>query len=506
MTENETNEAMDEGASTADAEAHDHDHDDDHDHDHDHEHDHGPSGFEFVEDPEFKIDYKGDCAYEVGVVIPVANEAKQADEIFQELSEEAEIRGFRRGRAPRKLIERKFSRVVKDEVEGKLVSAAFSKLIRDNKLNPLDLPEVDGLEAAKERPAGTPLEFTLKFEVSPRVELGKYRGVEIERPVLTVKPEDVDEQIKQVRERSATYEPLEEGTAADGDQVVIDFVGKIDDEPFPGGSATDYPYILGTNRFFPEFEAAMIGAAPGQEVSCEVTFPDDYREEPLRGKTAQFTITLKSVNRRVVPEATDAFAKGLGYDSLEAMRSNVEERLRASASDTSARFVEGNAISAVVEASTFEMPKSLIERVAADYYRDSIEELMRMRVPRAVIAEQDEAIRTRARDTAIQEIKRLVVLNEIGEAEGIEVTEEDFESEMEEMAARTGVELDVIGAYVGEDAERRSRYEDRIFRAKALKVILDNAVITDKEVTEDELEAQDSDEEGEASGDEGSDE
>jgi len=315
----------------------------------------------------------------------------------------------------------------------------------------------------------------------------------------------VDEQIKQMLERGATYEPLEEGAAEDGDQAVIDFVGKIDDEPFPGGSATDYPYVLGTKRFFPEFEAAMIGAAPGQEVSCEVAFPDDYREESLRGKLAHFTITLKSVNRRVVPEATDEFAKGLGYDSLEAMRASVEERLRESAADTSARLAERNAISAVVEASTFEMPKSLIERVSADNYAESVQELMRMRVPQSLIAEQEEELRARARDNAIEEIKRLVVLNEISEAEGIEVTEEDFESEMEEMAARTGVGLDALGDYIGGDAERRSRYEDRIYRAKALKVILDNAVITDKEVTDEELEAQ-SREEGEAGGDEGSDE
>lgn len=505
MTENETNEEI-EGAAPA-TDAHDHDqeghHHHHHGHDQDHDHDHGAEQFEFVEDPVFEIAYKGDCAYEVAVTIPVANEAKQADEIYNELSEEAEVRGFRRGRAPRKLIERKFFRVVKNEVEGKLVSAAFGRLIKDNKLRPIALPDVDGLEAAKERPAGAPLQFTLKFEVSPRVELGMYRGIEIERPVLTVNEDDVGTQIRTMLERNATFEPVTEGVAADGDQVLIDFVGKVDDVPFPGGSATDYPYILGTKRFFPEFEAALVGASPGDEVTCEVTFPDDYREESLRGKTAQFTITLKELNRRVIPELTDETAKSMGFDSADDARAKVADRLRESATETSTRLAERNALDAVIAASAFEMPKSLVDRVAEEHYAESVQQMLSMRVPYARIREQEEELRAHARDNAVAEIKRVVVLNEIGEAEAIEVSDDDLESEMELMAARIGVGLDMIGDYIGEDAERRSRYEDRIYRAKALKVIMDNAIVTDKEVTEDELEERGQD--GKA-GHEGSDE
>lgn len=443
----------------------------------------------FVEDPSFEIDYKGDCAYEVQVSIPVANEKKQSDELLDELKGEAEVPGFRKGRAPRKLIERKFSKFVRNEVEGKLVSAAFQKLLKDHDLHPIHLPDVEGLDAEKERGEDEPVTCTFKFEVASRVELGEYKGLEVDRPVLKLAKKDVDKQIEQIRERHALYEPLSKnGKAKESDQVIIDFKGVVDGEAFQGGSADNYPYILGTKRFFPEFEEVLEGAKAGEELTCQVTFPDDYFNADLREKTADFTITIKEIKRRKLPDLDDEFAKQAGYESLEDLRTKVEEQMREGASSESDRVAEQHAIQQVIEKSTYEIPKSLIEKAKEDYLHQEIHRLQNMRVPMSAIEERLEEMREQSREAAINDIKRLVALNKIADVENIEATEADFEKEMESAAQRLGVDINVLGDYLGEDEERRNSYEDRIVRNKAIQVIMDNAKVTDKEVTREELE------------------
>jgi trigger factor len=458
----------------------------------------GTDEITFVEDPEFTIDYKGECAYEVGVVIPVANEKKQADEMFDELKHDAEVPGFRRGRAPRKLIERKFSRVVKDEVAGKLVNMAFQKLIKDNDLRPIYLPDIDGLDEMKDRPADQPLSLTFKFEVSPRVELGKYREIEIERPVLEVLDKDVEQAIEDMRGRYAVYETVEDGVVQDGDQAVISFKGTVDGEAFPGGSADNYPYVIGSKRFFPEFEAALVGAAQGAEVSCTVVFPEDYFSEDLRGKSADFTITVGEIKRRQLPAVDDEFAKKAGFESVDDMNEKVRARLVESAASQSNDIAEMRALDKVMEASTFEIPKTLVERSAHEAHQDEVRRLLSNRVPMAHIQERDAEIQAQAREHAIRDIKRVVLLNEIGEAEGVEVTDEDFDLELQSAAARLGLDAGMLGGYIGEDEDRRSQYEERIFRTKAMKVIMDNAAVKDVPLSREELDKQLKDESGES--------
>jgi trigger factor len=468
-------------------EGHTHDHDHDHEHGHDHEHE-DDDEVKFVEDPVFTVDYKGDCAYEVKVSVPPANKQKQADEMYDELRHEAEVPGFRRGKVPRRIVEKRFAKAVRSEVDAKLVSAAFRKLVKDEDLKPIRFPDIEGLEEGKERKEDEALEFTLKFEVAPKVELGKYRGVKVERPVVTVADSDVDEALEEIRSRYATFESLEKGKAAEGDQVVIDFNGLIDGEQFPGGSAEKYPYILGTKRFFPEFEKKLLGSKAGDELTCKVTLPEDTPNEDLRGKKAVFTINVRELKRRNLPELNDDFAKQVGAESVEALRERIVNQLREGSTQTSERIARSRALEAVVEASKYEIPKILIEDVARSHYEEEIRRLIQMRVPVEQIESRMEDIRKQADESAIDEIKRTVTLSEIGSAEGIEVTDADFESEATNIALQTGVDSDTVSRYISEEADRRSMYESRIFRAKAMNVIMEHAKVTDKEVPQDEIE------------------
>ena len=450
----------------------------------------GEDDFKFAEDPEFDVSYKGDCAYEVGVKVATANEAAQAAEMFEELKAEASVPGFRKGRAPIKLLEKKFGKSVHSEVTEKLVSASFRKLIKDEDLKPLALPDVDGLEENAERKDGEPLVFTLKFEVAPRCELGKYRGLSIEKPVLKVDEKRIDEAILEMRERGATYESSKKVKAKEGDQVIIDFKGTIDGEAFEGGAAENYPYILGSKRFFSEFEDALKGAKSGDELTCVVNFPDDYSSTALAGKSADFAITVNDLKRKKVPKFDDEFAKQAGFEDTKEMTEKVASDLREGASTQSDRIAETNAVDQIVANSTFELPKSLLDSSASEYYDQDLRKLLEMRVPPATISEREEELRKAAADNAEKNIKGYVVVNEIGEAEGIEVNDEDFEKEAEAIIERTGMEMEVVNRFLEQEGQRDS-YESRIFRKKAMDVVMSSATITEKEVSSEELEADD---------------
>ncbi len=442
----------------------------------------------FVEPPQFEIDYKGDCAYEVKVTVAPANSSKQAEEMFDELKSEAEVPGFRRGKAPRKLLEKKFAKVVRGEVAAKVVSASFEKLIKDKDLKPIAMPEIEGLEDVDEHPQDQPLEFTLKFEVTPRVELGKYRGIAIERPVVHVDDSDMQETLDEMLSRHAVYEPLEKGNAKEGDQVVIDFEGKVDGEPFEGGKASNYPYILGSQRFFPEFEKVLTGAGTGDDLTCTVTFPSDYFNANLRDKTAEFSIKVNDIKRKNLPDLDDAFAKQLGYESADELKAKVKAQLQTGADERSNQLAQARLLEEVVNASTFELPKSMLERASREYYEDEVRHLMSHRIPASELRNREEAMRAKAAETAALDIKKMVALNEIGEVEGIAVTDEDFEEEAQSIGQRLGVAKDAVFQYL-QQSEERNTVEDRIFRTKTLRHLMGLASVTDKEVPKDELDA-----------------
>ena len=439
----------------------------------------------FVEPPSFEVDYKGDCAYEVKVSVPPANKARQRERLVEELRETAEVPGFRPGRAPRQLLQAKFGKAIASEADGKLISAAFEKLVEDEKLNPIAPPEIDGLDEDSATPAEEAIEVTFKFEVAPRVELGNYRGLKVERPVVTVDDKDVDEALEETRAQSAAFESFR-GKAAEGDQVVITFEGTIDGEAFPGGSAQEYPYILGTKRFFPEFEEALQGVKKGGEVSCTVQMPDDLPDEAIRGKEAQFTIKVDDVKRKKVPPVDEAFAKELGHDSVDDMRKAVKESLQRGSAQQSQSIVESRLVEQIVEASSFEIAERTVEETVTSVMRDIYQDVAAGRMDMSSLENPDD-LQKMARERALREIKGAVVISEIADVEGLEVTDEDWEAEASGIAQQYGIESEIVKNYLA-GADMRSTTHNRILARKTLARIVELAEVADKEVPREELE------------------
>jgi trigger factor len=446
-----------------------------------------PEKFTFAEDPTFDVNYKGDCAYEVGVVIPVANEVQQTQEMLKDIREDAEIPGFRRGKAPKQLLKKKFSKAIKKEVGGKLVSEAFQKLVTEQDLKPVGYPDITGLENDADRPDDQAMTFTFTFEVSPRVELGKYRGLKVERPVVTVDEEDILNAIDEMLKQNASYQETDD-QAEEHDQVIMDFKGTVDGEEFSGGAADNYPYIVGSKRFFPEFEEVLLGAKAGDERTCQVEFPEDYQSPDVAGKTADFTITINEVKRQTVPNLTDEFAEEAGFKDTDDLREKVTEKLRESSEVQSNRIAESRALEQIIEASTYEMSTSMIQSVAMNFKQQEFQRLGQSKMDPEAMKGAMEAIEANADEEAVKSIKAMVTLNEIGETEGVEVTDDDFEKEAVTMAKSMGMEdqVQMVAQYMAQ-GDQRSTYADRIYRAKAIAIVLENATITDKELSRDEL-------------------
>jgi trigger factor len=360
-------------------------------------------------------------------------------------------------------------------------------LVTDEKLNPIGYPDIKGLEDDINRAEDQAMEFTFTFEVSPRVELGKYRGLELERPVVTVDEEDILNAIDEMLKQNASYQEVDD-QSEENDQVIMDFKGMVEGEEFSGGSAENYPYIVGSKRFFPEFEEVLTGAKAGDERTCQVEFPEDYMSEDVAGKTADFTITINEVKRQTVPELTDEFAEEAGFENTDDLREKVTEKLRESSEAQSNRIAESRALEQIIEASTFEMSASMVESVAANYKQQEFQRLSQSQPNPETMKSAMEDIENNAEAEAIKSIKAMVTLNEIGETEGVEVTDKDFEKEAATMAKSMGMDdqVEMVAQHMAQ-GDQRSTYADRIYRAKAMAVVIEHATITDTELSRDEL-------------------
>ncbi len=442
--------------------------------------------FKFEQDPSFEIEYKGDCLYTAKISIPSINSKVETEKYLEKLKEEAIVPGFRKGKAPKWLLESKFGKIAKKNARETLLSEAWKKLLEDNKFKLFGTPQFEGIENIDEVPDDQDITFTAKFEVAPKCELGKYRNLQLERVIFEPDENIVNERLEVLRSRYSIYESIPDAEAQENDQVIIDFTGTIDGQSFQGSTANNYPYIIGSNRFFGKFDEILKGAKVGDTKNCEVEFPENYANKTLAGKKAVFEIKVKDIKRKQMPELNDEFAKQLGSETLEELKQKIKEELVKSIREEANRKLEEDAVLKVIEDSTFEIPKSFIEEVTKNYVEDEINRLRQMRVPNSEIEKQREKLEQDAKERAIKAIKWFTAAQEIAEAEGIEATEEDFEKEAQSIQMGTGIDIDTIRDYI--QNQGKDDITDSIIRRKVLRLIIDNAQVTEKIVTKDEWE------------------
>ncbi len=292
------------------------------------------------------------------VQVPAETVEKEVESRLKSMSGRVRVDGFRPGKVPLKVVKQQYGQSVQQEVAGELMQSSFRDAViqEDLKLagNPSIEPKTMGL--------GEPLEYVATFEVYPEVELGDLTALEIERVQADISDDDVDEMIETLRKQRTTYETVERA-AQDGDQVTIDFEGFMDGEAFEGGKAEAVPLVLGSGSMIPGFEEALVGKSAGDEFSFEVTFPDDYHVDSLKGKPAKFETRVISVAEPKMPEVDEEFAKSFGIESgdVEQLRKDIRENMERELRNKLQSVLKNNVMDALLEAHPIDVPASLVD-------------------------------------------------------------------------------------------------------------------------------------------------
>ena len=406
-----------------------------------------------------------------------AEEFEQAQiKVYQEAKNQFEIPGFRKGKAPRSIIEKHYG-------EGVFFEDAIDALFRQsygNALSELDLEVIDSPAAEFSKIAkGEGFTVTITVDCFPIVEVKDYKGVEIEKVLQEVKDEDVENELKAVQKRNARM-LLVERPAKEGDTVLFDYAGFVGEEQFEGGTAERQELVLGSGMFIPGFEEQLIGATPGEKVDVKVTFPEEYHAEDLAGKDAIFHCLVHEIKEEQLPELDDEFAKDVSeYDTLEELKQANRERLESYAKSSAENQMKDAAIGKVVEANDVDVPRAMVE----DEIDRMVGELNQQMRYQGITVEQYleftgknmADFREEIRPEAEKAVKTRIILMGIVEAEKIEVSAEEIEKELETMAAQYQMTADKIKEMIG--VENLTFLQKDLQVKKAIDFIYDNAKI-----------------------------
>ncbi len=366
---------------------------------------------------------------EVEVEVPAGDVEKGVNRAARGLAREMRLPGFRKGKAPPSLVIQRlgFEQVLEEAIRDSLPEWYERALLSSGVISVGD-PSVEIVSAPQSE--GEPLGFKFEIGVRPEAKLGEYRGLEVGRAEAEVPGEVVDEQVDRVREGFAKLEPVERA-AAEGDALLIDFEGLLDGKAFEGGAASDYLLELGGGRLIEGFEEQLVGAEAGDQRTVEVTFPDDYQAEQLAGEDAVFSVQVKEVREKVLPELDDDFAaEASEFDTIAELRADIEERLGEAAGERIEQDFRAAAIDAVVEGASIELPDSLALARASERL-DRLERQLAQRGmdPAGYFQMQGktrEEVLEESKPDAEQELKREAVMAAVADAEAIEVSEEEM--------------------------------------------------------------------------------
>jgi trigger factor len=359
---------------------------------------------------------------------------------YRHVAERTRVPGFRPGKAPRNVIDRFVGRgSVLAEAIDHLVSEAYDKALGQTDVTPIDQPEVDIDPASLAE--GKPITFTATVPVRPEVELGAYTDYAFALEKPQVADEQVEQVIGEVREQQATLRPIDGRGAQDGDVASVKFTGTIGGEPFEGGSADRLPLVIGENRMIPGWEEHLVGLEIGGTKSFDITFPDDYRVEDLRGKQAHFEVELLDLREKVLPDVTDEFAKSVGdVETLEELRAEIRDAMVKRA-DAEARHTFGDRIiDYAVSNAKVELPEVMVANeieIMSDELRTRLaQQRIGMEQYLALAKQTPEELSTELREPASRRVKTLLVLSAIAEKEGVDASDAEIDAEIAEQLAR----------------------------------------------------------------------
>ncbi|WP_151994740.1 trigger factor [Buttiauxella massiliensis] len=393
------------------------------------------------------------------------------------VAKKARIDGFRKGKVPMTVIAQRYGASVRQDVLGELMSRNFVEAIIKEKINPAGAPNyVPG-----EYKLGEDFTYAVEFEVYPEVELQGLEAIEVEKPVVEVTDEDVDAMLDTLRKQQATWKDSDAAATAE-DRVTIDFTGSVDGEVFEGGKASDFVLAMGQGRMIPGFEDGLVGHKAGEEFTIEVTFPEDYHAENLKGKAAKFDIVLKKVEERELPEFTEDFIKRFGVEdgSVAGLRTEVRKNMDRELKGAVRNRIKSQAIDGLVNANNIDVPAALI---------DSEIDVLRRQAAQRFGGNEKQALEL-PRELFEEQAKRRVVvgllLGEVIRTHELKADEERVKGLIEEMASAYEDPTEVVEFY-GKNKELMDNMRNVALEEQAVEAVLSKAKVTEKATNFSEL-------------------
>ena len=428
------------------------------------------------------------------ITVPAEQLEKAIEKAYQKNKNKIQIPGFRKGKAPRKMIEQMYGKgVFYEDAANELIEEEYPKAVEECGEDVVSSPKID----VEELEAGKDFVFTAEVALKPPVKLGKYKGIEVEKMDLDVTDDEVDAEIDKQRNMNARSIDVTDRAVKDGDTVSLDFEGFVDGVAFDGGKGTDYPLTIGSGAFIPGFEEQLVGFEIGQKGEVNVKFPEDYQAENLAGKDATFKCKVNSIRAKELPELNDEFASDAGFDTVAEYKEDVKKKLEEKkAADEKAKR-EDAVVRAVIEDSEMELPEAMIETQQRQMVNEFAQRLqmqgMNMDQYLQYTGSSVDQMLAQVKPQAIERIKSRLVLEAVAAAENIEISDKDLEEELESMAHQYKMDVEKLKEMMS-DAEKKQIKSDLAVQ-KAADFLVENAKEGKKAAKKTTKKAADEDEE-----------
>lgn len=425
-----------------------------------------------------------------GVTVPVADLNERLEARIVEITPQLNIKGFRPGKVPAAHVRRLHGKALMAEVVEQAISETAQKVLEDNKLRPAGEPDLkpEG-DIADVIDGKADLAYEMAVEIMPEFEPTDLTKISLTRPIYEPTETEVDEAVDELAKQNRTYEPRTGKSlkAKDGDQLLIDFIGRIDGEAFEGGTGSDTELVLGSGSFIPGFEDQLIGAKPEDVVTVKVSFPENYQAAHLAGKAAEFETTVKEVRAPVDGKADDAMAERLGIESLEKLKELLKSNLESQYAGASRFKLKRALLDVLDERHDFPLPPKMVEAEFGAIWQQVQQDKERGSLPPEDSEKSDDQLQTEYRKIAERRVRLGLVLAEIGRANNVQVTEQELLDAMRAEAMRYGPQAQQIFDMFRQNANMQAQLRAPIFEDKVVDLIVEKATVKDEKVSKEEL-------------------
>lgn len=426
---------------------------------------------------EVTVNEQSALSREVQVTVPAERVDQELDRRLKEIAGQVKLPGFRPGKVPLSVVEKKYSGEVFGEVMNRLVSESYPEALEGHELSPVAQPSIEPDSLQR----GQPFTYRATFEVYPDIQPTGYQGVPLTRKTPEVTDADVDKTIERLRNMRADFQAVERA-AAEGDQVLVDFTGYVDGEAFEGGQAQGYTMDLGGGRHLQEMEEGLVGASAGETRTIEVPFPDNYPREDLAGQTATFEVTVHEVRERQLPDAADTeFLESFGVEDgkLETLREDVRESLEREGNERARQELRDQILDALDRANEPALPEQLVEQQIDRTIEQQKQQYKNQGLDPDTLNLDLDSNREKVRDQARRQVKLGLLLPAIADAEGLEVTQDEARAELERMAEAYGSQKEQFLQYVANNPDQYREVEGRALETKVIDWIIEQGDVTE---------------------------